>query len=87
MGFDRMYGGILKQFVCILIAVMLMGCVSGPKFVIPDEPKFKQLYIYPVNGGICLDEEGIGVLKDNMKALKDSEAAMRKILEGIQKGK
>ncbi len=76
------------KWIAVLVGVlMLTGCLSGPaKFTIPDEPQFRQLHVYQVEGGICLDNEGIGILQGNIKALKGYADAMRKVLEGLQKG-
>jgi hypothetical protein len=69
--------------VLFLAVLFLVGCFSA-KFTIPDEPKFRQLYVYPVKDGVCLDSEGVGILNDNVKALKDYADKMRKILEGMK---
>ena len=77
----------IAVFLTIIFLVSpLMGCFA-PKFTIPDEPKFKTVRAHVVDGGICFDEQGLTALKDNIKALKDSADAMRKILMDIQKEK
>ena len=76
----------MRKLYIFVLVVFLMGCLSGPaKFTIPDEPRFRQLHAYPVEGGICLDNEGIEILQGNIHALKEYTDKMRKVLEGLQK--
>lgn len=78
----------MKRLVLVMVAVLVLaGCLVGPgKFTIPDEPQYKQIRIYRVEGGICLDPEGIATLWGNVGALRDYAAKLRKILEGLQRG-
>ena len=79
----------MKRFLlAAAIALMLMGCLSGPaKFIIPDEPKFKTVSVYQVENGIFIDNESLKSFKENINGLKDYADKMRKILEDQKKEK
>jgi len=70
----------LGVFLCVLL---LAGCLGKP-FVIPDEPIPTRFKIYQIEGGICIDNQGLGVLRSNLNDLKAYADEMRKILEGLK---
>ena len=76
----------MKRLIIVLIVALLITGCATPKFVIPDDPVFTKFRVYQVEGGVCLDEQGLTALRDNVKALRESADAMRKILTDIQKG-
>jgi hypothetical protein len=69
----------------IFIALMILaGCYSPAKIVIPDQPKFKQFGIYQVEGGICMGDEDIAILYKNIGILKTYSDELRRLLTDLR---
>lgn len=74
----------MKKVIVLLCVVVLLGCASGRNRAdfpaIPPEPKFEKFYIYQVDGGICIDDEGMAALEKNMTALHAYQEELKKML-------
>ena len=72
-----------KQFVCTLTLLFLftVGCVGVEKIVIPSEPKLNQVAVYAVEGGIYIDKENIGILVNNLKAMRAYQEELLRLLK------
>ena len=69
--------------ILLILLVLLTSC--APKFTLPDEPKFKEMYVFQFDGMVCFDKEGMGLLQHNIKLQKEYADKMRKILEDLQR--
>jgi hypothetical protein len=69
----------------IIVALMLLaGCCGPTKIVIPDQPKFKQLDVYQVDGGICMGDDDVAILYENIGALKTYSDELRRLLTDLR---
>ena len=69
----------------IIIALMLLsGCCGPAKIAIPDEPKYRQIGIYQVEGGICMGDDDIAILLANIGALKNYSDELRRLLTDLR---
>ena len=69
--------------IILIAALLLIGC--SQKFIIPDEPKYRDLRVYQLENLVCFDSEGMGILQSNIRAMKEYGDKMRKILEDQNK--
>lgn len=75
-----------KLIIIITLSLILFGCISTQaKFIIPDEPKYRSVAGYPVPGGVCMDDDGMTILEQNIMAMKEYSDKLRKILKDLQK--
>jgi hypothetical protein len=78
----------MKRLVFVVaLLVVLFGCAVGPRVTIPDAPTYKQLKIWPVPNGVCFDEEGLGLLRDNIRTMSEYAGKVRAELERVRDGK
>jgi hypothetical protein len=69
----------------IFVALMLLaGCCSSARIMIPDEPKFKQLDVYQIDGGICMGDEDVAILYENIMILKTYSDELRRLLTDLR---
>lgn len=73
----------MKKLIILIALFFLVGCVSQIK--IPDAPKFKRFYIYQIEGGICLDKEGMNTLVENIKSMEAYEKELLRLLKEATK--
>uniref|UniRef100_A0A6M3J758 Lipoprotein n=1 Tax=viral metagenome TaxID=1070528 RepID=A0A6M3J758_9ZZZZ len=74
----------MKRLVLIMVVLFfLFGC--APRFTIPDEPKYKDMYAYPIQGAVCFDKEGWDILSGNILLQKEYAEKLKKILEDLKK--
>ena len=75
----------MKRTLVFIMLVILAGCYAPAKFTIPDAPKFKQLNVYQLEDGICMEGKDIAILQENIGALKSYSEELRRILVDLQK--
>lgn len=69
----------------IIVALMLLaGCYSPAKIVIPDKPNFRQFDVYQFEGGICMGNEDIAILKENIVTLRTYSEELRRLLTDLR---
>jgi len=73
----------MKTLFIIVVLLFAMGCT--PKFVIPEEPKYRDIGVYPYRGLVCFDEKGWGDLGYNIQTQLKYAEKLRQILEGLKK--
>jgi len=73
----------LAVIAVILVLIFLFGCI--PRFTIPDEPKYRDLGVYPMSGMACFDDRGWADLGWNIQAQERYIQKLKKILEDLQK--
>lgn len=74
----------MRQLSIIAILMILAGCYSTARIVIPDEPKFRQFGVIPFEGGICMEPEDIATLQENIGALRNYSGELRRILTDLR---
>lgn len=57
-----------------LLCVLLIGCAAGK---IPKYPTFKQVGVYPIENGICVDNKNLKVWLDNITLLQRVARTLR----------
>lgn len=72
----------MKKIILITLSLFFLGCAT---FTIPDEPKYRDLRGYQVENLVCFDAEGMGILQNNIHAMKEYGDKLRSILEGLKK--
>ena len=70
--------------ILIVLCLLMAGC-AGAKIECPPMPEAIMVDIYPVPGGICLDEEGADNLVLNIKNLKDYADNLKALIENHNK--
>jgi len=75
----------LIWFTLLVTLIVFAGCGARAKFTMPDEPKFKTFEVYHLADGICMDAESIGILQENIKALKGYSDELRRVLIDLRK--
>lgn len=73
----------MKVLITIVALFVVMACT--PRFTIPDEPKYKDMYAYPIQGAVCFDKEGWDILSGNILMQKEYSEKLKKILEDLKK--
>lgn len=73
----------MRALLIIVALFVAMGCTPG--FTIPDEPKYKDMYAYPIQGAVCFDKEGWDILNGNILMQKEYAEKLKKILEDLKK--
>lgn len=73
----------MKKIILLTLSLFFLGC--APRFTIPDEPKYRDLRGYQVENLVCFDAEGMGILQNNIHAMKEYGDKLRSILEGLKK--
>lgn len=70
----------MKKLICVVAMVMMFGCATA-KLECPAMPKPILVEIYPVPGGVCLDDEGVEKLRMNLENLKNYADKLKSIIE------
>ena len=74
------------KFASIFIAVLIIiGCVGPAKFMIPDEPKFRQVNATVFEEGLFFEKKDVEIFVDNIRLLKAYADELRQMLVEIQK--
>ena len=76
----------MRRLACLGLVLVMVGCVTPVRVTIPDEPKYRDMKVYQVDGGVCFGDEDLVILRGNIKLLKEHADKMRVILEGLRKG-
>lgn len=73
------------KLTAIIVALMLLaGCYGPAKIMIPDQPKYKQFGVYQVEDGICMGDEDVKILRENLVALKTYSDELRRLLTDLR---
>jgi len=74
----------MKTLIIVLAMGLILGCAA--RVAIPPEPRFKQIVIYNLEGGaICIDGENANNLRENVKAMRDYQAELLRLLKEVNK--
>ncbi len=77
----------MKIAAIFIMLLILAGCCSPARIKIPEEPKYKQFNVYPLEDGVCLEDADAAILVGNVKAMKDYQDELRRLLRDLQAGR
>lgn len=74
----------LTWLILMVLLIVFPGCASRAKIAVPEEPKFRTFEVYQLADGICMDAQSVGILKENIQALKAHADELRKTLKSLK---